>query len=115
MKTVIKALNLALAVIVVGVMTVVWLGFNPSALSAPAYIERQQNFIRLLNVPMPVLGAFTILLTLVSAYLWRRDRTALISFSRSRFAADCLRGYHSILQPANQRRRDDVERAGPAG
>jgi uncharacterized membrane protein len=71
-----KFLNLALAAIIVGVMLVIWFAFNPSQLSAAAYIERQQTFIRLLNVSMPVIGALTILLTFVVAYLRRANRAA---------------------------------------
>ena len=80
MKATIRALNLGLAMIVVGVMAVVWLGFNPSGLSAFAYVERQQAFIRLLNVPMPILGALTIVLSFASAWLWRNDRPATVLF-----------------------------------
>ena len=71
MKCIIKVLNLALAVILVGIMVGVWLGFNPSGLAASAYVDRQQAMIRALNTPMPVVGAVTILLALVSAYLRR--------------------------------------------
>jgi len=78
MTKVIKVLNLTLALILVGVTVVVWFGFNPSGLSGSAYIERQQAMIRLLNTPMPLLGATTIFLTFVSPYLRRENRATAI-------------------------------------
>lgn len=71
--------SLLLAALVVGAMFGIWLGYNPSDLSAGAYIEQQQHAIRALNVTMPVLGALTALLTLVSAGLSRHNpRQALL-------------------------------------
>lgn len=71
MKRAIKILNLVLAVILVGIMVVIWFAFDSAGLSAAAYIERQHQMIRMLNTPMPILGAVTILLTFVSSYLRR--------------------------------------------
>jgi hypothetical protein len=69
----IKILNLILGIVLVGTMLVVWVAFNPSGLSALAYVGRQQQMIRMLNTPMPVLGAATILLTLAAAFLRRAN------------------------------------------
>src|SRR5258708_23759350 len=66
--------NLLLAALVVGTMFGIWLGFNPTDLSAGTYVEMQQLAIRSLNVTMPVLGGFTALLTLASAFFSRRTR-----------------------------------------
>lgn len=59
---------LLLLAAVVGTMFGVWLGFDPSYLSARAYVEQQQNAIRALNTLLPVLGAVCIALTLVLAF-----------------------------------------------
>ena len=72
--------NLILAALVVGTMFGIWLGYSPMDLSPGAYIEQQQHAIRALNVTMPVLGAVTALLTLVSAILARGDRRKLSFF-----------------------------------
>jgi uncharacterized membrane protein len=75
-----KILTLLLAIVLVGVMTIVWIGYNPAGRSATEYVTRQQAMIRLLNVPMPLLGAVTILLSFICAYMERRDRVALWLF-----------------------------------
>ena len=66
-RRVLKCANVFLAALVVGTMFGIWLGFNPSSLSASAYVEQQQEAIRSLNVAMPVLGAISIALTLAHA------------------------------------------------
>ena len=48
--------------LLVGTTFGIWVGFNPSNLSAAAYIEQQQNAIRSLNTLLPVMGAVCILL-----------------------------------------------------
>ena len=56
----------------------IWAGYDPATLSPPTYVEQQQNAIRGLNVLMPVLGAFAIALTLISALLQRKDRKTCV-------------------------------------
>jgi uncharacterized membrane protein len=48
-------------------------GFNPASLSAPAYVEQQQNAIRSLNALLPVIGAICIVLMVVLAILSKGD------------------------------------------
>lgn len=67
-------LNAYLAALVVGAMFGIWLIGNVTDLSPEAYTQNQQNAIRALNLPMPVLGGVATLLTLVSAVFARRDR-----------------------------------------
>lgn len=69
--------NLLLASLVVGTMFGIWLGYNPTVLSAAVYVAQQQQAIRALNVTMPVLGGVTVLLTIIAAVLARSDRTRL--------------------------------------
>ena len=74
MVTSIRFIGLLLTGLLVGTMCGIWLGFNPAALSAGAYVEMQQNAIRALNVPLPALGLACIVLTVILAVLVRHDR-----------------------------------------
>lgn len=73
---VIRFASLFLTALLVGTMFGIWLGFNPAALSASAYVEMQQNTIRALNVPLPALGLTCILLTSALAVLTRNNKPA---------------------------------------
>ena len=91
--------GLLLTSLLVGTMFGVWLGFNPSGLTATAYVEMQQNAIRSLNTPLPVLGLVCILLTATLAALTKND-------PRGRFlliaAVICLVAAGLITRFANQ-------------
>jgi uncharacterized membrane protein len=76
--TTVRFANVLLAGLIAGTLFGIWLGYNPRSLSAPAYIEQQQNAIRALNVTMPVLGAICTVITLVHAYLARSNRSILL-------------------------------------
>jgi uncharacterized membrane protein len=95
----IKILNLILATGLVGIMLGIWIGFNPSSLSASAYVSRQQAMIRALNTPMPALGAATILLALVGAFLRRANTVQTLSLLA---AAALLVGSGIITRFCNQ-------------
>lgn len=56
-----------LAALLVGAMFGMWLILNPAGLAAGVYITVQQQAIRTLNRAMPILGAATILLTILAA------------------------------------------------
>ncbi len=75
---VVRFASIVFAALIAGAMFVIWAGYDPAALSPSTYVEQQQNAIRALNVLMPVLGAITVLLTLVSAFLQRNDRKASV-------------------------------------
>jgi len=68
-------LNLLLAALTAGAMFGFWLSHNPAGLSPAVYVAQQQNGIRALNVKMPLLGGFTVLLTFGAAVLARGDGT----------------------------------------
>lgn len=70
----IRFVSLLLVSLLVGTMFGIWLGFNPAALTATAYVEVQQNAIRALNIPLPVLGVICIVLTVTLAVLTKTDR-----------------------------------------
>jgi uncharacterized membrane protein len=67
-----------MAGLVAGIIFGVWIGFNPQHLSAATYVEQQQNAIKALNTLMPLLGLMTIILTITSAFLQRRDKGTFI-------------------------------------
>lgn len=74
----IRLANIIFAALIAGGMFVIWVGYDPASLSPATYVEQQQNAIRALNVVMPVLGAIAIALTLVSAFLQRKDKTVFV-------------------------------------
>ena len=74
MKQIIQFSDILLTVLIAGVIFGIWLGYNPEDLSAVTYVEQQQNVIRALNVLMPILGLFSIILTIVYAAISRREK-----------------------------------------
>jgi uncharacterized membrane protein len=70
---IIRFVLLMLLALLVGTMFGIWVGYNPSSLSVPAYVEQQQNAIRSLNTLLPVMGAMCILLTAALAFLSKGD------------------------------------------
>jgi len=71
MKSVIKTMGLALAFVLFIIIVGVAVFNNPAGLSGSDYTWRQQAVIRMLNIPMPILGAVTIVIGLVTAFLER--------------------------------------------
>lgn len=77
MKTrIIRFCNIVMVALVTGSIFGIWIGYNPKDLSAPTFIEQQQHAILALNTLMPILGLITILLTLTSAFLQRKNKMA---------------------------------------
>ena len=73
---IIRFCNIVMVALVTGTIFGIWIGYNPKDLSASTFIEQQQNAILALNTLMPILGLITILLTLTSAFLLRKDKIA---------------------------------------
>jgi uncharacterized membrane protein len=92
-------LNLLLTSLLVGAIFGIWLGYNPTSLSAAVYVAQQQQAIRALNVKMPMLGAAATLLTIIAAVLARSDRTRLTLLVA---AAVCLVAAGLITRFQNQ-------------
>jgi hypothetical protein len=74
MKQIIQFSDILLTGLIAGVIFGIWLGYNPEDLSAVTYVEQQQNVIRALNVLMPILGLFSIILTIVYAAISKREK-----------------------------------------
>lgn len=77
-KTTIRFFNVLMVALVAGSIFGIWLGYNPKDLSAPTFIEQQQSAISDLNTLMPILGLITILLTLASAILHKKEKRTFI-------------------------------------
>ncbi|MEZ4952964.1 MAG: DUF1772 domain-containing protein [Saprospiraceae bacterium] len=75
----VRFFNIVMAGLVAGIVLGISLGYNPINLSATTYVEQHQNAIASLNTLMPILGAITILLTLVSAYQQKRNKPVFIA------------------------------------
>jgi len=75
MITSIRFLTIILVALITGAQFGVWFGYNPKHFSVSTYLEQQQGAIRGLNTLMPVLGLVSIVLTLLSAFLQREDRS----------------------------------------
>ena len=68
-----------MAGLIAGIIFGIWIGYNPQGLSAPTYVEHQQSVIKALNIVMPLLGLITIVLTVISAMLQRKNGSVFIS------------------------------------
>lgn len=73
--TIVNFANLLLAALLAGGMFGIWLGFRPAGMSAAVYIGQQHAGIAALNTTMPALGAVTVAMTLMAAWLARGDTT----------------------------------------
>jgi uncharacterized membrane protein len=85
--------------LIAGLLVGIWLGYNPMSFSASTYLEQQQRAIKSLNTIMPLLGLTTIILTLISAFLQKRNRPAFITFL---FAAILLIASGIVTKFGNQ-------------
>jgi len=74
----VRLFNIVFAALVAGGMFIIWIGYDPVTFSPSTYVEQQQNAIRALNFLMPLLGGATVLLTLLAAFMQRKDRKAFV-------------------------------------
>lgn len=76
--SIIRFLNIILAALLAGTSFGIWIGFNPMNLSPSAYIEQQQNMLQSLRTLMVSLIVFTTIITILSAYLQKHDKSTFI-------------------------------------
>jgi hypothetical protein len=76
---IIRYLNIILVGLLAGMMSGIWLGYNPKTLSLSTFVEQQQNVIKALNTLMPLLGLLTIILTLSSGFLQNKNKPIFIT------------------------------------
>ena len=73
LSIVIEFADMLLASLLVGSIFGIWLLLNPTGLDAASYILLQQQAIRRLNRVLPALGMLTVLMTIGSVVLTRRE------------------------------------------
>jgi uncharacterized membrane protein len=72
--TAVRFAFLLLLGLLVGTMFGIWVGFDPSGLSAAAYVEQQQNAIRSLNTLLPLMGAACVAMAVWLAVVAKNER-----------------------------------------
>jgi archaellum biogenesis protein FlaJ (TadC family) len=75
----VRFLNIIVAGLLAGVSFGIWIGFNPSGLSPSTFIEQQQNMLQSLRTLMVSIVVFATIITILSAYFQKHDKTAFIS------------------------------------
>jgi uncharacterized membrane protein len=68
-----------MAALLAGVSFGIWIGFNPSDLSPSTYIEQQQNMLQSLRTLLVSLVIIATLITILSAYLHRTNKSTFVS------------------------------------
>lgn len=87
----IRFTNIILAALLAGTSFGILVGFNPMNYSASTYIEQQKNLVLSLNALMVSLVIFATLVTIVSAFLQRRNRTVFVTLLvAAAFFASCI-------------------------
>jgi archaellum biogenesis protein FlaJ (TadC family) len=76
---IVRFLNIIVAALLAGVSFGIWIGFNPSVLSPSAFIEQQQNMLQSLRTLMVSFVFIATLITILSAYLQKHDKSNFIS------------------------------------
>jgi uncharacterized membrane protein len=76
---IIRFLNIIIAALLAGVSFGIWIGFNPTGLSPSTFIEQQQNMLQSLRTLMVSLVVIATLITILSAYLQKHDKSTFIS------------------------------------
>jgi archaellum biogenesis protein FlaJ (TadC family) len=76
---IVRFLNIIVAALLAGVSFGIWIGFNPSGLSPTAFIEQQQNMLQSLRTLMVSFVFIATLITILSAYLQKHDKSNFIS------------------------------------
>ena len=74
-----RFLNIILAALLAGTSFGIWIGFNPVNFSPSTYLEVQQNTIRVLNTLMVSLVIIATIITIVFAFLQRKDKHAFVA------------------------------------
>lgn len=85
--SIIRFINIIIAALLAGTSFGIWVGFNPMNYSPPTYIEQQQNMVLSLNTLMVALVIIATLVTVLSAYIQRKNKIVFITLI---FAALCF-------------------------
>ena len=60
--------------LVAGAAFAIWIDYNPAGMSPAFYTEKMQHAIRVFTVPLPTVVILSVLFTIVSTFLARRER-----------------------------------------
>ncbi|HNP96258.1 MAG TPA: DUF1772 domain-containing protein [Cyclobacteriaceae bacterium] len=89
--TIVRFLNILIVSVLAGVSLGIWIGFNPMHLTVQTYIEQQQNMLRSLRVLMVTLVFLATILTLISAFMQRKNKSTFASLLvASGFLVACI-------------------------
>jgi hypothetical protein len=89
--TIIRFVNLILAALLAGTSFGIWMGLNANYYSPATYLEQQQQLVRSLNTLMVLLVIAGTIVTTVSAFLQRNNKTVFITLLiASAFFASCI-------------------------
>jgi uncharacterized membrane protein len=75
----VRFFNIMVAALLAGISFGIWIGFNPTGLSPSTFIEQQQNMLQSLRTLMVSLVVIATLITILSAYLQKHDKSTFIS------------------------------------
>ena len=74
-RSVIFFFALLFTALVAGGAFVIWIEYNPSGMSAAAYVEGMQHAIRVFTIPLPTTVILSVVFCAASAFLARREGT----------------------------------------
>ena len=91
MTTLIRFTNIVIAALLAGTSFGIWMGLNPENYSASTYLEQQKNLVGSLHTLMVSLVIVATIITLVSAFLQRKNRMIfLLLIFAAIFFASCI-------------------------
>lgn len=89
--TFIRFTNLILAALLAGTSFGIWMGLNPKNYSPATYLEQQQQLVQSLNTLMVSLVIAATIVTIISAFLQRNNKTVFITLLiAAAFFASCI-------------------------
>jgi hypothetical protein len=74
----IRFINIIIAALLAGTSFGIWIGLNPLNYSPSTYVEQQKQLVMSLNTLMVSLVVIATLVTVISAYLQKKNRVAFI-------------------------------------
>jgi uncharacterized membrane protein len=81
----VRFLNIIISALLAGVSFGIWIGFNPSGLSSSTFLEQQQNMLQSLRTLMVSLVVIATLITILSAYLQKHEKSTFIFLNSATF------------------------------
>lgn len=90
-KSILRFSNIILVGLLAGTSFGIWIGLNPMTYSVSTYIEQQQHLVSSLNSLMISLVIVAALITIISAYSQRQNKSVFIALLIAAvFLASCI-------------------------